>query len=423
MWTGGKPPRIPKEALKKQDTTSSGVAFRPNGVNSELEALKQRGLAKILNKHFTEEAQKLAEEKAAVDAALADLEQRKANTSEFHASFNNDLSPLDSMYVSVNAWRNECRRKERETLLLYQRYVDKFGATGQVRLPETLAPRATNNKESKSWIIKDDGSCASQQPAAPSVPPSRMVPTMAAEIERTLDDYIEKGALSFPSVEMYGIEQTFQTAREKEEVEFRNYYRRTLESRGIDAKSPVKTLEKKDNYFGPGWVESLGPNGNSLMRSRESEAHKTKADTVEQENDEDIPDDCSVVSGLTSVHSQITRTVIQDCERTVYEFLKVEKNEIQKIIREEEKANAAMRSGNILAAKATQEAENMVRQMEDILHEYKENHADDISVNKQTEGRHFHTENADENWMVYYDEFYQQDYYHESNSNRTQVRF
>ena len=116
MWTGGKPPRIPQQALKKQDVNSSGVAFRPTGVNAELEALKQRGLAKILNKHFTETAEQLAQEKAAADEALADLERRKANTSEFQASSNGELSPLDSMYVSVNAWRNECRRKERETL-------------------------------------------------------------------------------------------------------------------------------------------------------------------------------------------------------------------------------------------------------------------------------------------------------------------
>src|SRR6476469_7912871 len=75
--------------------------------DQELDALRQRGLAKILNKHFTETTRKLAAEKAAADAALRDLERRKAQTTEFTPSSNSEISPLDALYLSVNQWRAE----------------------------------------------------------------------------------------------------------------------------------------------------------------------------------------------------------------------------------------------------------------------------------------------------------------------------
>ncbi|KAL7565381.1 hypothetical protein ACA910_013599 [Epithemia clementina (nom. ined.)] len=52
--------------------------FRPERQEAELEALQQRGLAKLLNKHFTKTTQWLVAEKAAVDAAFRDLEDKRA---------------------------------------------------------------------------------------------------------------------------------------------------------------------------------------------------------------------------------------------------------------------------------------------------------------------------------------------------------
>jgi hypothetical protein len=479
MWTGGKPPRIPQQqqqaGRKATSEQSDGAdAFRPTGVNAELEALKQRGLAKILNKHFTETADQLAQEKAAVDAAIADLERRKANTSEFQSSTNGALSPLDAMYVKANAWRNETRRKERETLLLYQRYVDKFGNTGQVRLPDTTnaptgtlssrgtlvgacgAPSPNNNaknpqtgspapavqvRDGKSWIVHDDGSVTSaEKPAAPSsAPSSSLVPTMAAEIERCLDEYIQKGGLGLPSVEVLGsAERTFHSARTREEQEFRNFYRRQLEKRGIDAKSPTKDRTRRTAYLGPGWVESLGPGimPHDLLGNKNEEGDED-LDLLDEENEED-DDDCSAVSGLTSLHSHITRSVIQDCERSVYEFLQEERTNIQKMLQHQHEidddddddcftAQLLQESGtkNLKTTKATEDAENMVKQMEHILHEYQTTHSTDDALQAKNDAAHeprrFYTDNPDELWMVYYDEFYKQEYYHECNSNFTQV--
>jgi hypothetical protein len=88
MWTGGKPPPIPVSRRKH--------SFRSDVHDAELEALRQRGLAKLLNKHFTDTTAKLMVEKAAANAALRDLEARKAATSEFEASGDGELSPFDS---------------------------------------------------------------------------------------------------------------------------------------------------------------------------------------------------------------------------------------------------------------------------------------------------------------------------------------
>ena len=79
-----------------------------------------------------------------------------------------------------------------------------------------------------------------------------------------------------------------------------------------------------------------------------------------------------------------------------------------------------------LANKASKEAESMVQKMEEILNEYQAKHGSPenqeiASADAASRGsRPYPTDNPDENWMVYYDEFYQQEYYHEKNSNRTQ---
>jgi len=146
MWTGGKAPSLPQAGDSPAAATAStsastpkaisptaagGVlgtpllagaghkagaaapARHPPGVRAELEALRQRGLATLLNKHFTETTEKLAAEKAAADAALRDLERRKAMTSEFQPSGDGELSPFDNLYLSCQQWRQECRKKVR----------------------------------------------------------------------------------------------------------------------------------------------------------------------------------------------------------------------------------------------------------------------------------------------------------------------
>jgi hypothetical protein len=86
-------------------------------VNKEdLEEIRQQGLTKMLNKQFTEYAKMNEKDKVAYDAAVRDLEQRKANTSEFKFSGNVDLSPTDALCLAHSQWKSESRLNHREAM-------------------------------------------------------------------------------------------------------------------------------------------------------------------------------------------------------------------------------------------------------------------------------------------------------------------
>lgn len=117
---------IPPVSSKAKDYSE-----RPEEVVDELDDLRTRGIAKVLNKHFTATTKHLATEKAKADSALADLERRRAQTKAFVPSKGGELNPYDQMYVQLQQKRAECRRKEKETMMLYQRYVMKYGKSAK----------------------------------------------------------------------------------------------------------------------------------------------------------------------------------------------------------------------------------------------------------------------------------------------------
>lgn len=402
MWTGGKSPRIPVV------TPSKGEPFVKNStVNAELAALKQRGLAKILNRHFTETASKLAVEKAAADAACRDLEERKARTSEFKESGNLGLSPLDQERVQANKWRSECRRKEKETLLLYQRYVHKFGDSG---VDVALFNPVENSKTSAPPPTR----LPPQRPSAMST----LVPSMTAQIETALEEYLKQGGLAHPSVMTHGKEMTFSTAAAKEEAVFRDHYRRLLEQRGVDAVCGAGYYKASLHGDIDIFTRTIVPEEMDAAISAGAAAlENLPIDNVPNQNDDDV---FSIVSGLT-LHSAMTRDLLQDCERSVQTFLRDEQAHIRRIIEEEEDSEDSSDDNTAIAVldakKTANEAESMVQQMQDILIEYQKHHPE---KEPELKGRPYPTSNKDEDWMVYFDELYKQEYFHEKKSNRTQ---
>lgn len=166
------PPSMPPSSKAKDYKTD-----RPSEVQDELDMIRSRGVAKILNKHFTATTKRLATEKAAADAALADLERRRAQTSEFVPSKGGELNPFDSMYVELQHKRAECRRKERETLLLYQRYVHKYGKKTEVEAPVQAA------------VPKEEVDKSVETPPGLASPPSP--PHMKSSLLEPLDENSE----------------------------------------------------------------------------------------------------------------------------------------------------------------------------------------------------------------------------------------
>jgi hypothetical protein len=425
-----------KRSFEKPATTTNIGTTSPSAVaknwkqasmvHAELAALKQRGLAKLLNQHFTSTAQQLAIEKAAADAAILDLQERKARTREFTPTNSSEISPLDQACIQANKWRAECRRKERETLLLYQQYVHKFGPT--TILPVPTVPTTAHdgakvgNSSTKSAVI----------PTAPTLPPQSsisrpvptLVPTMTAQIEQTLEEYCARGAVAHPSILTHGREQTYSSVAAKEEHTFREYYRKQLEAKGVDA------------ICSPGYFKGNGTATSDMFTpntvgNEDNEPH-------EEWNKDDV---CSIVSGLTTLHSAMTREFIYDCENSVQTFLRDEQATVRKLLEEEDQDYDASSSGdthvsNILVVQdsdaTAKAAENMVQQMQEILQEYQMKHfgsgngtttATEPNDNPVPEKEYpiaYTTDNSNEKWVIYYDEFYRQEYYHEVHTNRTQ---
>jgi hypothetical protein len=133
---------LPPVSSKAKDYTD-----RPEEVVDELDELRTRGIAKVLNKHFTTATRKLAIEKAEADSALADLERRRAQTKAFVPSKGGQLNPYDQLYVQLQQKRAECRRKEKETMMLYQRYVMKYGKSAKAAPLVTATSSSSTSKD------------------------------------------------------------------------------------------------------------------------------------------------------------------------------------------------------------------------------------------------------------------------------------
>lgn len=96
----------------------------------ELDALRQKGLTKIFNKHFTSVADKIRQEREAAELALAEIIKRKAELAANPKSFKEGgltLTQLDKLHMELQKRKNEVQRKERETQELYKRYCSQYG--------------------------------------------------------------------------------------------------------------------------------------------------------------------------------------------------------------------------------------------------------------------------------------------------------
>lgn len=440
MWTGGKPPPIPSSP------SPPGVSpgkFRPKTQDVELEALRQRGLAKLLNKHFTETTRRLAAEKAAADAALRDLRARKASMSDFQVS--NELSGLETLVHKANQWRAECRQQEKETLLLYQRYVDKFGATGNVVAPETPVS-APETPAAESPATLPESPAVSAQLAAP--PPSDT--PLSDDAASLPGQWPQSESTDAPSIltTPTGWGQQARRRRRrtsnkhhsvskkgKETDDFREYYRRQQQY-------PSSEQIEKEGPTTPGTDPELEAFARTINAWAENLVDQEDSDDKEETEEDDVlaplflqDDELSVVSGLTSVNSAMTREIMHDCERSVLNFLKEEKLAIRNMIQRQpnvsedlatmsvasRKTHASSEIGSVQAQMADQ-AESMAKQMQEILN----NFANHSSIAKPTvspekrPSRKLKTSNPDENWVVYYDETFQREYFHEQLTNKTQ---
>ena len=157
--------------------------------------------------------------------------------------------------------------------------------------------------------------------------------------------------------------------------------------------------------------------------------------------DEDV-DERSIISGLTSVNSALTRQVIDEVEEEMEDFIKTATEAIRKVLDSEEELSASNHgsfgnsSSSLLgdeSVRVAMKAEAMAREMQRILDEFS---SEDASVatpagenggqqnDKETETRKypykFEPAIPGEDWYVYYDDNYKREFFLEKKSNRTQ---
>ncbi|CAB9524476.1 expressed unknown protein [Seminavis robusta] len=330
--------------------------FRTPEMSEELEQLRQRGLAKSLNKHFTNECKKVEAELAAADLALRELETRKT------AADQEEFLQLETMYMKVLEWKKVCRKREQETVLLYAKYCEKFGNSIKLAKPEEIfTPR------------KDPPTKAA--PDSPLVMAD--VDALAKAFEEGIPDFLRPVEASAPS--SYNPQQLAEI----------------LEDASLSDSGKVKV------FTGTPCTTDATEMGSEF-------------------------DDSSIVSGLTTLNSQVTKEVLQTVHKNVLEFIKSETENIRRLMEEEDamsKAEFSVQGSQHSSSQveAILEHENMVKKMQQVLDDFKQAEAETEKTLKGTQGRLVEgAGNEGECWYEQWDETFQRNYYVEINSKTTQ---
>jgi len=333
---------------------------------SELAELRQRGLTKNLTKHFTQSIKQVQAELAAAEEALQVLETRKANAKKFDPS-SNEIAKLDMIFMKLSEWKKKCRQKEQETVMLYRRYVEQFGGSIKLATPEELTtPQKTAGVDTSS-------------PAK-----SPLATAEVSELVKYFDEADgENGIPAFLRPNLV-IDTSAQTPRALEEI-----------------------LEE----------ESLQDGGDAPCKSLGITPRTVSMDS----DDDDEESNSSIVSGLTTLNSNLTKEVLNDAANKVLEFVKHETDHIRKMLAVEEdaKSSSSRRSSASIADRSATSAENMVLKMQAILDEYKAEAEKNKSSTKPPVRRN-DVGNEGEEWYEHWDDTFQRNFYVEKNSNRTQ---
>mmetsp|Transcript_22825 Transcript_22825/g.53910 ORF Transcript_22825/g.53910 Transcript_22825/m.53910 type:complete len:855 (-) Transcript_22825:338-2902(-) len=235
---------LPPVSSKAKDYTE-----RPEEVVDELDDLRVRGIAKVLNKHFTTTTKQLAIEKAEADAALADLERRRAQTKAFVPSKGGELNPYDQLYLQLQQKRAECRRKERETMLLYQRYVMKYAKSAKAD-PLVSAPPSSDAGQTQELLRPDS-------PHKGDPPGKSALGTLDENSEITFTKFYEKQRLEQEQINREKSAKHFESAlskfmtvqEEDRETQQGNGVPELVPSKDSSHPSPVSSNSKLDPFM------------------------------------------------------------------------------------------------------------------------------------------------------------------------------
>ncbi len=158
------PQYAPPEWSSQQNVTSNSTSRIRSSRQAELEALRRKGLAKIFNKHFTSVTDSIRHEQEAAELALRDLERRKEEYKLQHPNFasnksyQDEMSQLERMHMELQRRKQTALRKERETMELYRRYVSQYGSNSEQALQiASQMKRSSLSKPSNMPVLHEYG--------------------------------------------------------------------------------------------------------------------------------------------------------------------------------------------------------------------------------------------------------------------------
>lgn len=445
-----------------------------------------------MNRHFTETSKQLAKEKAEADAALADLERRRAQTSEFVPSTGGELHPFDSLYVELQQKRADCRRKERETMLLYQRYVHKFqknkNPPAPSRSPEKQATPPVQevdedvSDDEAEFVHKtpqkggvnvsvDESSTPEAAAPPPSSPPAGPIQDSPVASPSSVQESVEEKKMpdltdlkakpsTVPEDKSVQQDEAMEIKPEEPPQEELELPREPAVDTSMldDYDDAVEAVQSTGEPIEePALGEDAPPEeeetaATPILNSVSSESFSVNRPTAEvtadfppgtaSEEDSDEDDQRSVISGLTTVNSALTRQVMEQLESEMEFFIKNETEAIQKLLDEEEEGGASVnmsfggsRLSSDASVAASLKAEQMAEEMQKMLEQFEKDEMSAVSEPKSPGNEHnktsssitqslyprkYKSPNPNEEWMVYWDEKYEREYFYEKNSKTTQ---
>eukprot|EP00535_Pseudo-nitzschia_heimii_P004801 CAMPEP_0197184258 /NCGR_PEP_ID=MMETSP1423-20130617/9542_1 /TAXON_ID=476441 /ORGANISM="Pseudo-nitzschia heimii, Strain UNC1101" /LENGTH=762 /DNA_ID=CAMNT_0042635035 /DNA_START=397 /DNA_END=2682 /DNA_ORIENTATION=+ len=281
---------------------------RPDEVVDELDELRTRGIAKVLNKHFNTTTRQLAIEKAEADSALADLERRRAQTKTFVPSKGGELNPYDKLYVQLQQKRAECRRKEKETMMLYQRYVMKYGKSAKAE------PLVSTTSSPSSNETLEGGKDSNKNDLNGDLPGKSALGTLDENSETTFSKFYEKQQRENQEKELRRKKENekstqhfmsalnkFMTVSEDENDEHQAYGIHELVSSDV-SQSPVVSKDKADPFmsavskFTAGkQQEVMGNNKSWLLTGQDGDIQSEPNSDILDENQPVLENEVSAV--------------------------------------------------------------------------------------------------------------------------------
>jgi len=410
------PPRESLSSMKTGADSSPNAKSYRSARQSELDALRRKGLAKIFNRHFTATADAITREREAADLALNEINARKEELLKNPRSFENEdgISPtqLDQLAMELQRRKIDVQRKEKENEELMRRYVSQYGGSGDpnmtpnlkippngtIRTPSSAIRTPNKGVSFNMPVVHEDGN-------EDVVKQTDLLMAKMMKEKSSKDGSIGKmrSGSTYQSPPITPRSHNFDTGKKSKLV------------------APKATMEDVEVS-----TDTSATVNETIVSSKEDESSSTESPSSsiragsEKSGDfgalilpRNMDDGDSVMSGLTSMDGE----TVAEAEWRLTEFLKMETDNIKKMFSNESDGESTYAGDSRThvscessrAAEAASRAEELAKEMEKASNWMK----DSSSTNQPKKKSSFAA------WRSLWSEDHKRVYYHNPTSNQT----